>query len=108
MRMSTSGATAANTVNAPLNMRLVRSAIGMTSSMEAASFFPQYCAAMIPEPAEIPLINRFKTNWICPDRDTADREVWLTAPSIMASVALTSASINCCIVIGSTRSFNFW
>ena len=63
---------------------------------------------MIPEPAEIPLINRFKTNWICPARDTADREVWLTAPSIMASVALTSASINCCIVIGSTRSFNFW
>ncbi len=79
----------------PLKTRFARSAMGITASMESASFFPQYCAAIIPDPAAIPLMNRLSTNCICPASETADKEVWSTAPSITASVALTSASIKC-------------
>ena len=65
----------------------------MTFSIEAASRLPQYCAAIIPAPAAIPVIKRFRTNCTCPASETADSEVWSIHPSMIASVALTRASI---------------
>ena len=75
MRISISGQKPARMVNRPENSRLVRSAIGITFSIEAASCFPQYCAAIIPAPAAMPEIKRLKTNCTCPASETADNEV---------------------------------
>ena len=43
---------------------------------------------------------RLNTKVIYDANETADREFWFKPPSIKASQALTSASINCCAVIG--------
>ena len=97
----------ARIVNMPPDSRLAYKATGMTFSIAFMSFFPQYCEIIIPEPAVIPAINRLSTNCICPASEAADNEVWSTNPNITASVALTSANINCCIAIGTTSLTSF-
>ena len=93
-------------VKMPPKIKFIRNAMGTTLSMDALSLFPQYWAIRIAIPAAMPVTKRLSTNCTCPARDTADRDVWSTSPSIMASVALTSASIKDWMVIGSTSEMS--
>ena len=77
--------------------------IPMISSMVFVSFFPQYWAASIPIPEEMPVYTKFRINIIWLAREPAERAVWLTQPSIITSAEPTAVVIKFWKTMGDAR-----
>ena len=87
-------------------MAEILKAIPCTVLIDSTSFLPQYWAASIINPEEVPVATIININWMFPANEDAAIAVCPTKPSIITSAELTAAAIRFWIAIGPTTLIN--